>query len=63
MRIQVGRVHHDRLVIQSAGRQTIHHPGKDPHAASTFPAIVECLMRATLLQSLTTDLPTQINQS
>jgi hypothetical protein len=46
MRLQVGRVDHDGLLLGTFGGQSFHHPGEDPHVTPPLPSVVEGLRRA-----------------
>ena len=48
MRLQVGRVDHDRLVLGPLGGQARHDPGEDAIVAPTLPAVVERSLIAAL---------------
>ena len=62
VRLRVDRVDHDRLVSQSAGRQTIHHLGKDSHGAPTLSPIVERLMRPIFPRSIPPAQPIAVDE-
>jgi hypothetical protein len=48
MRLEVGRVDHDRLLLGTFRGQSLHHPGEDPHVAPSLPSVVKGLGRAIL---------------
>lgn len=48
MRLEVGRVDHDRLLLGAFRGQSLHHPGEDPHVAPSLPSVVKGLGRAIL---------------
>lgn len=43
MRLEVGRVDHDRLPVRSLRSQPNHDPGKHAHVAPPLPSVVERL--------------------
>ncbi len=45
MRLQIGRVNHNGLLVTALGGQPLHHPGKDPHVTPPLPSVVERLWR------------------
>jgi hypothetical protein len=48
VRLQIGRVDHDGLVLDALGGEPLHQPGKDTHVLSPLPLVVE-RRRCTLL--------------
>ena len=60
MRLHVGRIDHDGLLVAACGGKPLHHPGKDPHVTPPLPAIVEGLGRAILPRCVTPSQPIAI---
>ena len=56
MRLQVGRVDHDDLLVGALGGQSLHHPREDPHVTPPLPTVVERLRRPILTRGIA---PTQ----
>jgi len=52
VRLRVGSIDLDRLVICPVSRKAVHHPSENTHDAPTLPPIVERLVRAILLWSI-----------
>lgn len=52
MRLQIGRVDHDRPAIGLLGGEPLHDPGEHAHAAPSDPAIVERLVRAVFTRRI-----------
>ena len=45
MRLEIGRIDHDRLAFSPLGRQAIHHQGEHALVAPPLPAVIERLCR------------------
>ena len=53
MRLQIGRVDHDRLLIGAFRGQPLHHSGEDPHVTPPLPSAIEGLRRTILTRCIT----------
>ena len=53
MRLEIGRVDHDRLVLGALGGQAHHDPGEHAIVAPALPTVVEGLGRAVFLRRIT----------
>lgn len=62
VRLQVGRVDHDGLVLGALGGQPIHHPGKDPYIVPPIPSVVERLRRPILTRRIASAQPITIDE-
>ena len=56
MRLQVGRIDHEGLLLGALGGQSLHHPREDPHVTPPLPTVVERLRRPILTRGIA---PTQ----
>ncbi len=52
MRLKIGRVDHDGLLLGALGGQALHHPGKDTHVTPPLPSVVERLRWAILTRRI-----------
>ena len=62
MRLQIGRVDHDRLVFGALGGEADQDPSEDPVVAPAFPAVVEGLRRAVFLRRVAPAQPIAIDE-
>ena len=56
MRLEVGRVNHDRPMLGALGGQSLHNPREDPQVTPLLPTVVERLRWAILARGIA---PTQ----
>jgi hypothetical protein len=52
VRLQIGRVDHDRLVLGPLGGQADHDPGEDPIVAPPLPSVIKGLRRTIFLRRI-----------
>lgn len=62
MRLEVGRINHDDLLLATFGGQPLHHPGEDPQITPPLPPVIERLGRAILPRRVTPSQPVAIDE-
>jgi len=62
VRLEIGRVDHDRLVLGPFGGQPHHDPGEDPVVAPALPAVIQGLGRAVFLRRIAPPQPIAIDE-
>ena len=62
MRLEVGRVNHDGLVLGALSGQADHDPGEDPVVTPTLPTVVEGLGRSVFLRRIAPPQPIAIDK-
>lgn len=62
VRLEIGRVNHDCLVLGPLGGQADHDPGEDPVVAPPLPSVIKGLRRTVFLRRIAPTQPIAIDE-